>query len=799
MSIVEVVLLTVILLSLGFIFTQLARAVRLPHSVFLVIFGILAGYLIKALDLTGVDLAVELFPEIILYILLPPLIFESAYGMNFGDLKKDLLPVGVLAVVALILSAFIVGFGLHWVFGLPLLPCLTFGALISATDPVAVVSLCKEVGVPKRLNVLIEGESLLNDGTAIVLFNLMLAMTLSVSERSNVFLYAAGQFIKVAFGGIVVGLGISLIMSLFLKLTSRSTAAQLGLTVASSYLSFIVADHYFHVSGVISTMVVGLYLGSRSRLELSRESQHGMHFIWEFIALSANTFVFFGVGLTVHPDAIAQALTFVLPTLALVYAARVFSVFSSLAPLNWSGLGEKISMAYQAVLVWGALRGGVALGLALLLPDSFPYKQTFLTLATAVVLSTLFINALTMRWFLGRFGLDRLNPGDQAFLDKTMDLLEQKVFQSLDKLVAAGVLSPNVVISQKKTFHDIVDVPPAKDAQIPDESVQSERFAIKSMLFAEKAFYEDLLDHGCVSKRAFSILTRSVRDRFEKYREQGLPGLEGYSCEMIRFGVLDRLFARLLDRLSFSRSAAMASRLGLFLEVHFLMYIALEDVSEGTVIPAHHRILKKWSGQTHRKLESLFLMYPRVSSSIQSYYVANIVAESSSNLVGLLQLNRVLNPGVVARANARIELAREKLISSSRSLLRPSVLDLLLKVPVFATLAKEELKRLAEKVEIGVFDTGEEIVREGEPGGSLYVLTAGMLEVTGSRIKGRVRLFPGDFFGERALLYKRPRNATVTAVSESECLVIGLQAINELFSARPDIRNKVYAIAERRK
>jgi len=795
MPIVEAVLLTTILLCLGFLFTQLSRSIKLPHSVFLVIFGILAGYLLVYMNWTGVDSTVILFPQIILYVLLPPLIFESAYNLHFSDLKKDLLPVTVMAVVALVLSALVVGFGLHWLFGLPLLPSLTFGALISATDPVAVVALCRDIGVPKRLNVLIEGESLLNDGTAIVLFNLLLGLTLSSQGGSNVLAFAATQFVKVACGGVVVGLAISLVMSVFLRVTSRSSAAQLGITVASAYLSFIVADHYFHVSGVISTMMVGLYLGSRARLELSREALQGMHFIWDIIALSANTVVFFGVGLTVHPDAIVPALALVLPTLVLVYAARAISVAAALAPLNASGWIEKIGSAYQAILVWGGLRGGLALALVLLLPDHFPHKQTFLTLATAVVLSTLFINALTMQWVLRLFKLDQLNPGDQVFFDKTMALLEDKVFRSLDKLVSTGVLSPNVVATQKLTFHEAVDVPPVEGPDAPDDAVQNERFAIKTMLFAEKAFYEDLLEHGCISKRAFSILTRSVQERFEKYRELGLDGLKAYSCEIVKVGFFHRLF----DRLSLDRSAAMASRLGLFLEVYFVMVIAIEDVREDTEVPQHRELLKKWSDEIQQRLEELYLLYPRISSAIQSYYVANIVAESSATLVNQLHVNRVLNPAVVTRAHVRIDAAREQLVASSRGLLRPTVRDLLLKVPVFSSLSKEAVKKLAEKVEVRVFDAKEEIVREGDAGGSLFVLTAGLLEVTGKNIRGRVRLFPGDFFGERALLYKKPRNATVTAVSESECLVIGEAAIDQIFAARPDIRKKVYAIAETRK
>ncbi len=794
MPIVEVVLLVIALLGSGFVFTRLASLVRLPHSVALVIFGILAGALLTYWGWAGADAAADLFPGIILHVLLPPLIFESAYNLDFGDLRRDLVPVTVMAVFGLVLSALVVGWGLYFLLALPLLPSLTFGVLISATDPVAVVALCKDLGVPKRINVLIEGESLLNDGTAIVLFNLMLALTLSPPEGA-LLPYAAAQFLKVVCGGVAVGLGVSLITSILLRFTARTSSAQLGLTVAAAYLSFIVADHHFHVSGVISTMIVGLYLGSRARLEFSREALYGMHFIWEFLALSANIVVFFGVGITVHPDTILPALALVLPTMVLVYAARAASVAASLWPLNRLRCCEPIDGATQAVLVWGGLRGGLALALVLLLPADFPHKQTFLTLATAVVLSTLFLNALTMKPFLARFGLDRLRPGDHAFLDRTMEHLEQRVFRAMDRLVAAGLLSASVVAARRRLFHEVVDVPPAAGPGVPEAAVQDERFAVKGMLFEEKALYEELLEHGCVSRRAYASLTRGVRERFEVYREGGLDALRAQPCEAVRFGWIERV----VEALSLSRSAAMASRLGLILEVHLVRVVVLEDVLDQTEASALRDLLSHWIREIHDRLDQLYRVYPRLGSAIQSYYIANVVSEGAAHLVDQLHASRVLNPAVATRAQARIEAARERLLAVSRRLLRPSLGDRLRAVPVFATLTRGELRGLAGAARSAVFGPGEEIVREGEAGEGLYVLTAGLLEVTGAHIQGVARLFPGDFFGERALLFNLPRNATVTAVHESECLVLEREAVEALFAARPDLREKVYAIAETRK
>src|SRR5262249_51568591 len=147
----------------------------------------------------------ESFAETILYVLLPPLIFESAYNINYGDLRRDLVPIAGLSVFGLLLSCALVGWGLHLTIGLALIPAFIFGALISATDPVAVVALFREVGVPRRLATLVEGESLLNDGTAIVLFRVMEGLLATGAVTVGVGLHGAGEFVLVALGGVAVG------------------------------------------------------------------------------------------------------------------------------------------------------------------------------------------------------------------------------------------------------------------------------------------------------------------------------------------------------------------------------------------------------------------------------------------------------------------------------------------------------------------------------------------------------------------------------------------------------------------
>ena len=197
--------------------------------------------------------------------------------------------------------------------------------------------------MPRRLATLVEGESLLNDGTAIVLFRVMVGLLATGAVTFGVVLHGALEFVLVALGGMAIGCVAILVTRLLLGWTSHSAPAQLGLTVATAYVSFIVADHFCHVSGVVATMTVGLYLGNRARLELSRDALHSMHAVWEFLALCANTLVFLAVGLVVDLHILAGTALLLPATLLVVYLARAVSVVATIEPLHRLRLCEPIA------------------------------------------------------------------------------------------------------------------------------------------------------------------------------------------------------------------------------------------------------------------------------------------------------------------------------------------------------------------------------------------------------------------------------------------------------------------------
>ena len=396
------------LLLLAILAQPLARKVHLPFTAILVIAGFVASEL---LVMAGIDTGIraENFHDLIFFVFLPVLVFEAAYNINTGLLWKNLLPILFLAIPLMLLStlvtAALIYIGIGHATGFPWIAALITGALLSATDPVAVVALLRQMGVSERLAILMEGESLFNDAVAIVVFSVFLALATGSNEAITV-ADASLQFLRVFFGGIVVGLAVGLIFSLLTKLLSETIIKALA-TIISAYLAFIIAESLLHVSGVMAVLVAGLILGYRSRHTSNGEDIGFEQELWEFNAYVANALVFLFMGVTVTLGMFEERWLAMLIGVAGVLLARILGIFTCVPLLNRITPIEPIGRPFQVVMLWGGLRGAVTLALALSLPTSLDYWWTIQSIAFGVVLFTLFIQATSMAPLLRHYGLNK--------------------------------------------------------------------------------------------------------------------------------------------------------------------------------------------------------------------------------------------------------------------------------------------------------------------------------------------------------------------------------------------------------
>ncbi len=362
---------------------MVVRRFHVPYTVALVVAGLLITY--------QSSVQVSLTPELILALFVPPLVFEAAFHLNFSDLQRSLPGLLLLAVPGVILTTLIVGFALATVLPLALSSALVFGALIAATDPLAVVSLFRKLAAPKRLAVLIEAESLFNDGTAIVVFNLMLVIALT----SHFDLVASLlDFLRVAVGGIMVGLALGWIVARLIERID-DYLIETTLTTILAFGAYLVAER-FHLSGVLAVVAAGLINGNLGPRGMSPTTRIVLFNFWEYIAFLANSLLFLLIGLRVNLPALVEGWRYVLFAILAVLVARVVVVYG----LSWivRHIAEPIPVSWQHVLSWGGLRGAICLALVLSLPDSLGANRDSLeVMAFGVVLFTLLVQATTMR------------------------------------------------------------------------------------------------------------------------------------------------------------------------------------------------------------------------------------------------------------------------------------------------------------------------------------------------------------------------------------------------------------------
>lgn len=386
---------TIIVLLLILVATLVAivgRLIRLPYTVSLVLVGLFIS-IQRPLD-------VEITPELIMIIFVPPLLFEAAFHLDFKMLRDNLATIVTLAVPGVILTTLLVGGIVTLGAGLPLGATLVFGALIAATDPVAVIALFRTLGVPHRLAAAVEGESLFNDGTAIVVFQIALAAALSGAFDPMTGLF---DFLRIAVGGMAVGLALGWLVAQLIARVDDSLIVT-TLTTLLAYGAYLTAEQ-FHVSGVLAVVMAGILSGNVGLAGASPTTKIMLFNLWDYLAFLANSIVFLLIGLNVDlPQLWANGGAIVVAILA-VLTSRAVVVYG----MSWLGrLGKKRShlpLAWQHTLFWGGLRGAISLALALSLPLSLPQRETLQSMTFGVVLFSLLAQGTTIQFLLKRLGL----------------------------------------------------------------------------------------------------------------------------------------------------------------------------------------------------------------------------------------------------------------------------------------------------------------------------------------------------------------------------------------------------------
>ncbi len=512
----------VVLLAVAAAMAIVVKRIKVPYTVALVLVGLAFAFFPNFVDL-------DFSPELILGLLIPPLLFEATLHLPWGKLKADLAGILFFAIGGTMLGTFAVGWIIWALVGVPWLAAVAFGALISATDPVAVIAFFKSLGVTKRLSVLVEGESLFNDAVAFVAFTL--AVDAAAPGESFGLGDAIGDFFIVGGGGLAVGLVLGWFVSEVVLARVDDALIETTTSLALAYGSFLVAEEFglifnidgLHFSGILAVVAAGLMVGNVGLRNTSPTTRITLEYFWEVLAFLVNSLVFLVIGLKINLREIDIAENFVNVLIAIgaILLIRFIIIYGFGAIHAKLQPSRRVPMRFRHVMYWGGLRGAISLALALLLEESDfspEVVDTLLVMTFGVVLFTLLVQGTTISGLIGRLGLS----GQEAS-QRHQEEIQARIYSrragaaEIGRLGTEGVLFSSMAAAMQTTYEDEVAEARAELSEHfgthPELEVAMLLQARRDALVAEQSALGEMVRSGFISTDVGHDLTIELNNR----------------------------------------------------------------------------------------------------------------------------------------------------------------------------------------------------------------------------------------------------------------------------------------------
>ena len=819
---IDIVLLLAVLATLLVVVAvsqPVAVRLKLAPVVLLAVIGVaigtVSGVLLHTTVTNRFDNVAALFAnlpvgaETFIYVFLPLLVFEGAITADVRRMLEDAAPILMLAVVATIVCTAVVGFALWPIAELPLVVCLLLGSVVATTDPAAVIAVFRDVGAAARLTRLVEGEALLNDAAAIVMFTVLLGVI--VSGRQPNLLVGEEQFLISFFGGAALGLLAGRALLQLIPWTRDDRLAEATLTVALPYLVFIVAEQLLHVSGVVAVLCSGLTVSAFGRSRITPYNWSFIVDLWAQIAFWAHSLVFVLASILVPKlllDMRFHDVVLIAALIVAVFAARLLVLFLLLPLLSLAKLTQPISTAYKLAITWGGLRGALTLVLALAVtenPALTPEVHKFVAvLATALVLFTLLVNGTTLRFVIRLLGLDRLSPVDQALRDRVLALSYAEISETVRSMANEHEISASAVASALAPYE--AGMAAAKSPSVAEAGLTDhQRLAIGLVALGnqERMLALEIMAERAASPVTVQALLRNAEALGEAARSGGRVGYqrsaEAALAFPFSFAVAYFFYRRfrivhfLADRLGDRFEMLLVTRL-LIQELMGAHAVRSRSIFGERVVELIDAVLKVRLKRTTAALDALRRQYPQYAAALEARFLRQSAMRREMG-----RYDALFQEGLIAAEvyeDLKGSVADKKREARPRFDLGLDTRELIGRLDLFADLNEQQLERVQKLLRPLFVAPRRLIVREGDQGDACYFIASGAAEVV---FPGRrIPLGSGDLFGEMALLTGMTRQADVVAVTYCRLLVLRKVDFDRFMQDNGDIRQVIHKIAASR-
>ncbi|SEO24701.1 sodium/proton antiporter, CPA1 family [Salinihabitans flavidus] len=821
----DIVLITTVIASLFLVIgvaEPLAARMRLPYSVILAALGILIG--VGAIFFLRTELTDALNPvaeailglpirsNVFLYVFLPTLLFQATLGMNLRRMLDDWVPILVLAVVAVVVATLTVGYALSWASALPLAACLLIGAIVSTTDPSAVVSIFRSISAPRRLARIIEGESLLNDAAAIALFGLFMGFVM-LGAPDPALTDALARFPLLIVGGALIGWLAARIAVWVMALFAHHELAQISISVALPYLVYIGAEQSIGASGVIAVVAAGLTLNLTGPGRLPPQAWANLREVWGLLAHWAGALIFILAALLI-PRLLEEVRLsdFVLIGVVILaaIAARAVILFGLLPLLTLLRASPAVERPYRVAILWGGLRGAVTLALALAVTESFrvpvEVKRVVGILATGFTLFTLIVQGTTLRVVIGWLGLDRLSPIDQALSRQVVAVALQTVREAVAQTTENYELTREIVRSEAKRFGDRLDEA-VKTAEASAEILDRDRITLGLIALAghERDTILTRVRERTISARMAEQVLSDADRLIEGARSGGRSGYMHAARRSIAYGRAFQAAVWLHRRLRLSSPLARltADRFELLLSQRLILR-DLGAFIDGRIRRIHgrrvadllHELLSRRIEMMETALEGLRLQYPGYVEKLQRRFIRRTALRLEEREYTTMREDGLFGSEVYSALMRDLAVRRAGAERRPRLDIAVQRTELVRQFPLFADLDDAGLKRLGRALQTRYVNAGEVIIRKDSMAKSVFFIASGAVELESA---GQTwKLGRGEMFGQMAILLRKARRTEVRAIAPSTLLVLDEERFRRLLTRSEAIQKAVRASAEKR-